>query len=258
MPDRPDLGDIAPERQARRPVDHGADLAGRARDLAHVVAAGHPPGGEAAEGAAADLADRLVAAEVDEGGVAAVGEGLRRCRRRARRRCCGRRPAPDGPRAAPSADSCRRPGRGPRRNRRSPRPSPCPGRAGGRRPEPGRARRAAARAAAGSGCGATPAVQTTVAVGRVSPVESRAVSAVDLLEASSRGGCRCRGRAARAARSRRARRRSRAGPGPWPRPGPSACRAGGRAGSSPSRRRRSPAARRAPRGRRSRRRRRRR
>ena len=37
-----------------------------------MVAAGHPPGGEAAEGAAADLADRLVAAEVDEGRVAAV------------------------------------------------------------------------------------------------------------------------------------------------------------------------------------------
>src|SRR6478736_6338424 len=74
MSDRADLGDIAAERQAGRPIDHRARLAGRARNLAHVVGPRHPPGGEAAEGAAADLADRLVAAEVDEGGVALVSE----------------------------------------------------------------------------------------------------------------------------------------------------------------------------------------
>src|SRR5262245_41474646 len=78
MADRTDLGEVATERQAGRPVDHGPRLAGRARDLAHVVGAGQPPGREAAEGAAADLADRLVATEVDEGGVAAVLEALRR------------------------------------------------------------------------------------------------------------------------------------------------------------------------------------
>src|SRR3954454_309070 len=76
--DRADLGDVAPERQAGGPVDHGAGLAGRARDLAHVVGPRHPPGGEAAEGAVADLPHGLVAAEVDEGGVAAVLEGPRR------------------------------------------------------------------------------------------------------------------------------------------------------------------------------------
>src|SRR6476660_1915721 len=74
MPDRADLGDVTPERQTGGPVDHGPRLASRARNLAHVVSPRHPPGGEAAEGAAADLADRLVAAEVDEGGVAAVLE----------------------------------------------------------------------------------------------------------------------------------------------------------------------------------------
>src|SRR5262249_52451504 len=72
--DRADLGNIAAKRQARRPVEHGAYLAGRTGDLAHVVGAGEPPGRETAEGAAADPADRLVAAEVDEGGLAAVLE----------------------------------------------------------------------------------------------------------------------------------------------------------------------------------------
>src|SRR4051794_12729048 len=74
MPDRADLGDIAAEGQAGGPVDHRAGLAGSARNLTHVVGPGHPPGREAAEGAAADLADGLVAAEVDEGRVALVGE----------------------------------------------------------------------------------------------------------------------------------------------------------------------------------------
>src|SRR6476469_1456897 len=74
MADRPHLGEVALEGQARGPVDHRARLTGGARDLAHVVGARHPPGREAAEGAAADAADRLVAAEVDEGGVAAVVE----------------------------------------------------------------------------------------------------------------------------------------------------------------------------------------
>src|SRR5690348_12744149 len=70
MPDRSDLGEIAAEGQAGRPVDHRTRLAGDARDLAHVVGPRHPPGGEAAELAPADPAHGLVAAEVDEGRVA--------------------------------------------------------------------------------------------------------------------------------------------------------------------------------------------
>ena len=46
----------------------------------------------------------------------------------------------------------------------------------------GRARRAAPRACGGSGCGATPAVQTTVRVGSVSPVERRALVGCHLLQ----------------------------------------------------------------------------
>src|SRR5215218_8328682 len=76
LADRADLGDVAAERQAGGPVEDGAELAGGARDLAHVVGPGHPPGGEAAEGAVADPADGLVAAEVDEARFAAVVEGL--------------------------------------------------------------------------------------------------------------------------------------------------------------------------------------
>src|SRR6188472_1874776 len=48
MPDRADLGEVAAEGQARRPVDHRARLAGCAGDLAHVVGPRHPPGREAA------------------------------------------------------------------------------------------------------------------------------------------------------------------------------------------------------------------
>ena len=256
--DRADLGDVAAERQAGGPVDHRAGLAGGARDLAHVVAAGHPPGGEAAEGALADLADRLVAAEVDEGRVCRGTRTAARCRRRARRRCCGRRPGPGGRRAGRSADRC--PPRGSGAAAQSPiaqtESMPWTRRCSstGTRPRSSSGTSSSRRL----GCGATPAVQTTVRVGSVSPVESRARVGARPPPASCRGGCRCRGRAARAARSRRARRRSPAGPGRSPRPGSSASRAGERAGSSPSRRRRSPAARPAPRGRRSRRRRRRR
>src|SRR6476620_12609553 len=72
MPDRADLGEVAAEGEAGGPVEDGADLAGRARDLAHVVRPCQPPGREAAEGAVADLADGLVAAEVDEGRFGAV------------------------------------------------------------------------------------------------------------------------------------------------------------------------------------------
>ena len=64
--DRADLGDVAAERQADGPVRDRAHLAHRARDLAHVVGARQPPGREAAELDAADLGDRLVAAEVHE------------------------------------------------------------------------------------------------------------------------------------------------------------------------------------------------
>ena len=63
------------------------------------------------------------------------------------------------------------------------------------------------------GCGATPAVQTTVGSASISPVESVTESAPDLFS-SSPAGCRCRGRAARARRSRRAPGRSPAGRGP--------------------------------------------
>src|SRR6478609_7487135 len=73
--DRADLGDVAAEGQAGGPVDHRTDLASRAGNLAHVVGPRHPPGREATEGAAANLADCLVAAQVDEGRVAAVLEG---------------------------------------------------------------------------------------------------------------------------------------------------------------------------------------
>src|SRR5260221_7419937 len=78
MPDRADLGEVTAEGQAGSPVDHRARLAGDARDLAHVVGPRHPPGREAAEFAAADPSYRLVAAEVDEGRVAAVLEAPRR------------------------------------------------------------------------------------------------------------------------------------------------------------------------------------
>src|SRR3954468_14802064 len=57
--DRADLGDIAAEGQARRPVDHGAGLAGGTGDLAHVVGPRKPPGREPAERAGADPADGL-------------------------------------------------------------------------------------------------------------------------------------------------------------------------------------------------------
>src|SRR3954453_10145839 len=76
--DRADLGDVAAERQARGPVEDGAELASGAGNLAHVVGPGHPPGGEAAEGAVADPADCLVAAEVDEARCAGAPEGARR------------------------------------------------------------------------------------------------------------------------------------------------------------------------------------
>ena len=49
MADRADLGDVALERQADRPVHHRAHLARDAGNLAHVVGAGQPPGGEPAE-----------------------------------------------------------------------------------------------------------------------------------------------------------------------------------------------------------------
>src|SRR5215218_6057310 len=74
LADRADLGDVTSERQAGAPVEDGAELASGARNLAHVVGPGHPPGGEAAEGAVADPADGLVAAEVDEARFAAVLE----------------------------------------------------------------------------------------------------------------------------------------------------------------------------------------
>src|SRR4051794_7614929 len=76
--DRPNLGDVATEGQACRPVEHRAELAGGAGNLAHVVSPSHPPGGEAAEGGVADPADRFVGAEVDEGRFAAVLERARR------------------------------------------------------------------------------------------------------------------------------------------------------------------------------------
>src|SRR4051794_1669556 len=75
--DRADLGEVALERQADRPVEHSADLPGGARDLAHVVAAGHPPRREAAELAVPEPADRLVAAQVHERRLAPVGEAAR-------------------------------------------------------------------------------------------------------------------------------------------------------------------------------------
>ena len=61
---RAHLGDVPVEGQADGPVDHGADLARRARDLAHVVGAREPPGGKAAKRASADLRNGLVATEV--------------------------------------------------------------------------------------------------------------------------------------------------------------------------------------------------
>ena len=84
--------------------------------------------------------------------------------------------------SARSAGRCRRSGRGRRRSRRSPRPSPCPAPAGsestGTRPRSSSGRFSSLRI----GCGATPAVQTTVRVGSTSPLERRALSAVDLLQ----------------------------------------------------------------------------
>src|SRR5260221_3592854 len=78
MPDRADLGEVTAEGQAGSPVDHRARLAGDARGRPYVVGPRPPPGREAAELAAADPSYGLVAAEVDEGRVAAVLEAPRR------------------------------------------------------------------------------------------------------------------------------------------------------------------------------------
>src|SRR5262245_8747159 len=72
MADRADFGDVARERQADGPVDCGPDLADPARDLAQVVGPRHPPRGKATELQAAELAHRLVAAQVHERGLGLV------------------------------------------------------------------------------------------------------------------------------------------------------------------------------------------
>src|SRR3954449_1806480 len=75
--DRADLGGVTTKWKSDRPVDDRTDLPGESRDLAHVVAARHPPGDEAAELQAPDLADGLVAPEVDEGLASQVVKALR-------------------------------------------------------------------------------------------------------------------------------------------------------------------------------------
>ena len=213
VPDRADLGEVAAEGQAGGPVDHRARLAGRARDLAHVVGPRHPPGGEAAEGAAADPAHRLVAAEVDEGGVAAVartGAALPMPSSAAMLR------AATGPwRTACWAVGGQRPPRGSGAAAQSPiaqtESMPLTRRwsSTGTRPRSSSGTRELAQARVRRDAGGPddgPGRQ------RLAGREPGAVGASPP-PGSCRGGCRCRGRAARAARSRRARRRSRAGPG---------------------------------------------
>src|SRR5690348_15481272 len=72
VPDGADLGEIPPERQADGPIDHGAKLPEETGDLDQVVGPGEPPGNEAGEGLAAQPADGLVAAEIDEGRAARI------------------------------------------------------------------------------------------------------------------------------------------------------------------------------------------
>src|SRR5690348_7814987 len=61
--DRSDLGDVAAEGQPHGPVGDRVELPGEARDAAHVVSAGHPPCGKAAELERSQPPNRLVATE---------------------------------------------------------------------------------------------------------------------------------------------------------------------------------------------------
>ena len=258
--DRADLGDVAAEGQADGPIDHRADLAEQARDLAQVVGPGHPPGEEAREGTAADPAHRLVAAEVDERRACSSSgsaEGPRP--RSAAATLLGDRPWPAGSRAGRSAGaSAARLGDG-GAVAHGPDAVHGPRRGGGRRRAPGRCsssgterlRKARMRDDAGGpdhGPGRvrsrrsrawrwSPSTSSSVVPSRISIPRPRSWRHGVVGQLGVDLGQHPVGR---------------------PRPGSSASRAGGRADSGPSRRRRSPGARRAPRARRSRRRRRRR
>src|SRR4051794_4414413 len=80
MADRTDLGGVTAKRKSDRPIDDRTDLSGESGDLAHVVAASHPPGDEPAEFQAPDLADGLVATEIHKGLAPEVVKAARRGR----------------------------------------------------------------------------------------------------------------------------------------------------------------------------------
>ena len=260
--DRADLGGVAAERQADGPVDDRADLA-RERPGSGSCGRCAPSTRRGSRGTSGCRSCRRPCS----------GRGSRTPRGRDSERAAG---AVATPSSAGDVVGHRRPlAHGHRRGRRARRPRRRPGRDRGavadrpdavhaldracaRRPAPGRASSSGSASDARLGCGLTPAVQTSVRVGislaggeqrRVGGrlLEPRAEADVDA--AAAQLAQRVVGEVAPAPR---------AGRGPPPRPGSSACRAGARADSGPSRRRRSPGARRAPRGRSSRRRRRRR